>query len=135
MGVAMISLGFQFQHSGRDGSAVAVVLHRRLRAVVGTCVLGAARGNVPELHQEPGDGAGGRGAVGRESVVSWSFKILIDNSTLNALFNHGFPYWMYGVFSFLSAVFVYFLRAGDQAPHARRDSKPVDARQRSFRLR
>jgi len=40
--------------------------------------------------------------------VSWSFKILIDNSTLNALFNHGFPYWMYGVFSFLSAAFVYF---------------------------
>jgi SP family xylose:H+ symportor-like MFS transporter len=40
--------------------------------------------------------------------VSWSFKVLIDNSTLNALFNHGFPYWIYGVMSFLAAAFVYF---------------------------
>ena len=29
------------------------------------------------------------------------------NSTLNALFNHGFPYWVYGVMSFLAAAFVY----------------------------
>jgi SP family xylose:H+ symportor-like MFS transporter len=27
---------------------------------------------------------------------------------LNALFNHGFPYWTYGVMSFLAAAFVYF---------------------------
>jgi len=40
--------------------------------------------------------------------VSWSFKILIGNSTLNALFNHGFPYWVYGAMSFLAAAFVYF---------------------------
>jgi SP family xylose:H+ symportor-like MFS transporter len=40
--------------------------------------------------------------------VSWTFKILIGNSTLNALFNHGFPYWIYGVMSFLAAAFVYF---------------------------
>jgi len=39
--------------------------------------------------------------------VSWTFKILIDNSVLNALFNHGFPYWVYGVMSFLAAAFVY----------------------------
>ena len=39
--------------------------------------------------------------------VSWTFKILIGNSTLNALFNHGFPYWMYGAMSFLAAAFVY----------------------------
>ena len=35
-------------------------------------------------------------------------EILIDNSTLNALFNHGLPYWIYGVMSFLAAIFVYF---------------------------
>jgi len=40
--------------------------------------------------------------------VSWSFKVLIGNSTLNAMFNHGFPYWIYGVMSFLAAAFVYF---------------------------
>ena len=40
--------------------------------------------------------------------VSWSFKILIGNSTLNGLFNHGFPYWVYGAMSFLAAAFVYF---------------------------
>jgi MFS transporter, SP family, xylose:H+ symportor len=40
--------------------------------------------------------------------VSWSFKILIGNSALNAMFNHGFPYWIYGVMSFLAAAFVYF---------------------------
>ena len=40
--------------------------------------------------------------------VSWSFKILIGNSALNAMFNHGFPYWVYGVMSFLAAAFVYF---------------------------
>jgi MFS transporter, SP family, xylose:H+ symportor len=38
--------------------------------------------------------------------VSWSFKVLIGNSTLNALFNHGFPYWIYGVMSVLAAFFV-----------------------------
>jgi MFS transporter, SP family, xylose:H+ symportor len=40
--------------------------------------------------------------------VSWSFKILIGNSALNAMFNHGFPYWVYGAMSFLAAAFVYF---------------------------
>ncbi|HUN26775.1 MAG TPA: D-xylose transporter XylE [Steroidobacteraceae bacterium] len=40
--------------------------------------------------------------------VSWSFKILIGNSALNGLFNHAFPYWIYGGMSFLAAAFVYF---------------------------
>jgi len=39
-------------------------------------------------------------------VVSTSFKVLDGNSTLNALFNHGFAYWIYGVMSVLAAVFV-----------------------------
>ena len=30
------------------------------------------------------------------------------NSALNALFNHGFAYWIYGAMSFLAAAFVYF---------------------------
>ncbi len=38
--------------------------------------------------------------------VSWSFKVLDGNSTLNALFNHGFSYWIYGAMSVLAALFV-----------------------------
>jgi SP family xylose:H+ symportor-like MFS transporter len=39
-------------------------------------------------------------------VVSASFKVLDGNSTLNAMFNHGFAYWIYGGMSVLAAVFV-----------------------------
>jgi SP family xylose:H+ symportor-like MFS transporter len=39
-------------------------------------------------------------------VVSASFKVLDGNSTLNALFNHGFAYWIYGGMSVLAAIFV-----------------------------
>jgi MFS transporter, SP family, xylose:H+ symportor len=41
-------------------------------------------------------------------LVSWSFKVLDGNATLNASFNHGFAYWIYGGMSVLAAVFVYF---------------------------
>jgi SP family xylose:H+ symportor-like MFS transporter len=39
--------------------------------------------------------------------VSWSFKVLDGNSALNAMFNHGFAYWIYGVMSILAALFVW----------------------------
>jgi len=39
-------------------------------------------------------------------LVSASFKVLDGNSVLNALFNHGFAYWIYGAFSVLAALFV-----------------------------
>jgi SP family xylose:H+ symportor-like MFS transporter len=39
-------------------------------------------------------------------LVSTSFKVLDGNSTLNALFNHGFAYWIYGAMSVLAALFV-----------------------------
>jgi MFS transporter, SP family, xylose:H+ symportor len=38
--------------------------------------------------------------------VSWSFKVVDGNSALNAAFNHGFAYWVYGGMSLLAAVFV-----------------------------
>jgi MFS transporter, SP family, xylose:H+ symportor len=41
-------------------------------------------------------------------LVSWSFKVVDGNSTLNASFNHGFAYWIYGGMSLLAAAFVYF---------------------------
>ena len=39
--------------------------------------------------------------------VSWSFKVLDGNSTLNAFSHHGFAYWVYGAMSLLAALFVY----------------------------
>ncbi|MEP7245496.1 MAG: MFS transporter, partial [Gammaproteobacteria bacterium] len=38
--------------------------------------------------------------------VSWSFKVLDGNSALNAMFHHGFAYWVYGGMSVLAALFV-----------------------------
>jgi SP family xylose:H+ symportor-like MFS transporter len=38
--------------------------------------------------------------------VSASFKVLDGNSLLNAMFNHGFAYWIYGAMSLLAAWFV-----------------------------
>jgi SP family xylose:H+ symportor-like MFS transporter len=40
-------------------------------------------------------------------VVSASFKVLDGSSALNALFNHGFAYWIYGLMSVLAALFVW----------------------------
>lgn len=39
-------------------------------------------------------------------LVSASFKVLDGNSALNAMFNHGFAYWVYGGMSVLAALFV-----------------------------
>jgi SP family xylose:H+ symportor-like MFS transporter len=39
-------------------------------------------------------------------VVSTTFKVLDGDSYLNALFNHGFAYWIYGAMSVLAALFV-----------------------------
>ena len=39
--------------------------------------------------------------------VSWSFKVLDGNTYLNALFNHGFAYYVYGVMSLLAGLFVW----------------------------
>jgi MFS transporter, SP family, xylose:H+ symportor len=38
--------------------------------------------------------------------VSTTFKVLDSNSVLNAMFHHGFAYWIYGAMSLLAAVFV-----------------------------
>ena len=39
-------------------------------------------------------------------VVSATFPLLDRSSSLNAAFNHGFAYWLYGIFSVLAALFV-----------------------------
>lgn len=40
-------------------------------------------------------------------LVSWSFKVIDGNSALNAQFNHGFAYWVYGGMSLLAALFMW----------------------------
>lgn len=40
-------------------------------------------------------------------IVSFTFPIMNDNVWLNEHFNHGFSYWIYGVMSILSAVFMW----------------------------
>jgi SP family xylose:H+ symportor-like MFS transporter len=42
-------------------------------------------------------------------IVSLTFPILNDNVWLSEKFNHGFPYWIYGIMSVLSAIFVWKL--------------------------
>ena len=42
-------------------------------------------------------------------VVSWTFPIMNDNQALTNQFHHGFAYWIYGVMSILSAIFVWKL--------------------------
>jgi MFS transporter, SP family, xylose:H+ symportor len=40
-------------------------------------------------------------------VVTWSFLVIDGDTHLNAMFNHGFAYYMYGLFSLLAAGFVW----------------------------
>jgi MFS transporter, SP family, xylose:H+ symportor len=110
MGVAMLTLGFQFQ-TNRVGTGPLIVAM--------TYIAGFALSWGPvtwvllaEMFPNAIKNRAMAIAVAAQWIanllVSWSFKILIGNSTLNALFNHGFPYWTYGVMSFLAAAFVYF---------------------------
>ena len=110
MGIAMVTLGFQFQ-------ANAVGIGPLLAAVLYIAGFALSWGPVTwvllaEMFPNTIKSKAMAIAVAAQWIanllVSWSFKILIGNSTLNALFNHGFPYWMYGLMSFLAAAFVYF---------------------------
>ena len=40
-------------------------------------------------------------------IISLSFPILNNSSTLNQVFNHGFAYWIYGIMGILAALFVW----------------------------
>jgi SP family xylose:H+ symportor-like MFS transporter len=110
MGLAMITLGFQFQANavgtGPLIAAIAYIAGFALSWGPVTWVL------LSEMFPNSIKAKALAIAVAAQWIanlfVSWSFKILIGNSTLNALFNHGLPYWIYGVMSFLAAAFVYF---------------------------
>ncbi len=40
-------------------------------------------------------------------IVSWTFPMMNDNSSLTSIFHHGFSYWIYGLMSILAALFVW----------------------------
>ena len=110
MGVAMITLGFLFQANSMGTgpliAAIAYIAGFALSWGPVTWVL------LSEMFPNSIKNKAMAIAVAAQWIanlfVSWSFKILIGNSALNAMFNHGFPYWVYGVMSFLAAAFVYF---------------------------
>ena len=110
MGVAMLTLGFQFRANAvGTGPLIAAV----------TYIAGFALSWGPvtwvllsEMFPNSIKNRAMAIAVGAQWIanlfVSWSFKVLIGNSALNAMFNHAFPYWIYGIMSFLAAAFVYY---------------------------
>lgn len=109
MAVSMLSLGFLFS-SGNVGTAALI-------AVVGY-IAGFALSWGPvvwvllaEIFPNAVKSKAMAIAVAMQWIanlfVSWSFKVLDGNSALNAMFNHGFTYWIYGVMSVLAALFVW----------------------------
>jgi MFS transporter, SP family, xylose:H+ symportor len=109
MAVSMITLGFLF-HSGNVGTfaLVAVVAYIAGFALSWGPVVWVL---LAEIFPNAIKGKAMALAVAIQWIanlfVSWSFKILDSNSALNALFNHGFSYWIYGVMSVLAAAFVW----------------------------
>lgn len=109
MAVSMLSLGFLFS-SGNMGLAalIAVMVYIAGFALSWGPVVWVL---LAEIFPNPVKGKAMALAVAMQwatnYLVSWSFKILDGNSTLNALFNHGFAYWIYGAMSVLAALFVW----------------------------
>jgi SP family xylose:H+ symportor-like MFS transporter len=109
MAVSMLSLGFLFD-SGTVGTAalIAVVAYIAGFALSWGPVVWVL---LSEIFPNPIKGKAMALAVAAQWIanlfVSWSFKVLDGNSTLNAMFNHGFAYWIYGAMSFIAAWFVW----------------------------
>ncbi len=109
MGVAMVTLGFEFRANAEGTgpliAAMAYIAGFALSWGPVTWVM------LSEMFPNSIKSRAMAIAVAAQWIanlfVSWSFKILIGNSTLNALFNHAFPYWIYGGMSFLAAAFVW----------------------------
>lgn len=109
MGVAMVTLGFQFQaNSAGIGPLLAAMIYIAGFALSWGPVTWVL---LAEMFPNSIKSRALAIAVAAQWIanlfVSWSFKILIGNSTMNALFNHGLPYWIYGLMSFVAAGFVY----------------------------
>jgi SP family xylose:H+ symportor-like MFS transporter len=109
MAVSMLSLGFLFS-SGNVGTAalVAVVAYIAGFALSWGPVVWVL---LSEIFPNAVKSKAMAIAVAMQWIanlfVSWSFKVLDGNSVLNAMFNHGFAYWIYGAMSILAALFVW----------------------------
>jgi SP family xylose:H+ symportor-like MFS transporter len=109
MAVSMLSLGFLFS-SGNVGTAalIAVVAYIAGFALSWGPVVWVL---LSEIFPNAVKSKAMAIAVAMQWIanlfVSWSFKVLDGNSALNAMFNHGFAYWIYGAMSILAALFVW----------------------------
>ena len=108
MAVSMIALGCLFNaHVVGLGALVAVVVYIAGFALSWGPVAWVM---LSEMFPNAIKGKAMGLAVAAQWVANWlvstSFKVIDGNSALNALFNHGFAYWIYGGMSVLAALFV-----------------------------
>lgn len=109
MAVAMIAMGFMFQ-SHMEGVALlgAAMLYVAGFALSWGPVVWVM---LSELFPNSIKGPAMAIAVAAQwisnFVVTWSFLVIDGDTHLNAMFNHGFAYYMYGGFSILAALFVW----------------------------
>jgi SP family xylose:H+ symportor-like MFS transporter len=108
MAVAMIALGCLFNaHAVGLGALVAVVVYIAGFALSWGPVAWVM---LAEMFPNSIKGKALGLAVAAQWIANWlvstSFKVIDGNSALNAMFNHGFAYWIYGGMSVLAALFV-----------------------------
>lgn len=108
MAVSMVALGLLFNaHAVKLGALIAVVAYIAGFALSwGPVVWVLLSEMFPNSIKGTAMGIAVAAQWGANILVSWTFKILDGNSVLNALFNHGFAYWIYGACSLLAALFV-----------------------------
>ena len=109
MAVSMLTLGFLFNsHNVGTAALIAVVAYIAGFALSWGPVVWVL---LSEIFPNPIKGKAMAIAVAIQWIanlfVSWSFKVLDGNSVLNAMFNHGFSYWIYGLMSIFAALFVW----------------------------
>jgi len=108
MAVAMIALGCLFNaHAVGLGALIAVVVYIAGFALSWGPVAWVM---LAEMFPNSIKGKALGLAVAAQWIANWvvstSFKVIDGNSALNAMFNHGFAYWIYGGMSILAALFV-----------------------------
>jgi SP family xylose:H+ symportor-like MFS transporter len=109
MAVAMIAMGFMFQ-SHMEGTALlgAAMLYIAGFALSwGPVVWVLLSEMFPNSIKGPAMAIAVAAQWISNFIVTWSFLVIDGDSKLNAVFHHGFAYYMYGAFSILAALFVW----------------------------
>jgi SP family xylose:H+ symportor-like MFS transporter len=108
MGLSMLVLGslFDSQNTGFWGLAAICVYLAGFALSFGPIVWIM----LTEIYPEPIRGQAMSVAVASQWIanllVSATFPLMLGNDSLNAAWNHGFPFWIYGSFGILAAFFV-----------------------------